>query len=115
MTKQPQIKQRFLRYDTHEKKKKKRDELDSIKLRNFYASKDTLKNVKRSSFVAQWIKDLVLSLQPPGSLLWCGFDSWPGNFHMLRAQPKRKKKKKKVKKQPTDWEKILANHISDRA
>ena len=28
----------------------------------------------RSSAVAQWVKDLALSL------LWCGFDSWPGKF-----------------------------------
>ena len=26
--------------------------------------------------MAQWVKDLVLSL------LWLGFDPWPGNFHM---------------------------------
>ena len=24
------------------------------------------------------------------SLLWLGFDPWPGNFHGLRAQPKEK-------------------------
>ena len=29
------------------------------------------------------------------SLLWRGFDPWPGNFCMLRVQPKKKKKKKK--------------------
>ena len=30
----------------------------------------------------------MLSLQRLGLLLWQGFDSWPGNFHMLWAQPK---------------------------
>ena len=24
-------------------------------------------------------------------LLWGGFDPWPGNFHVLRVQPKKKK------------------------
>ena len=37
-----------------------------------------------SSFVAQWVKDLALSLQQLGSLLWCGFDLWPGNFYVLQ-------------------------------
>ena len=32
---------------------------------------------KRSSLVAQWIKDLALSLLQLGSLLWLGFDPWP--------------------------------------
>ena len=27
------------------------------------------------------VKDLVLSLQGLGSLLWHRFDPWPGNFH----------------------------------
>ena len=38
--------------------------------------------VLRSSLVAQWVKDPMLSL------LWCEFDPWPGNFHMPLAQPK---------------------------
>ena len=45
-------------------------------------------------FVAQLVKDLALSLQWLRSLLWCVFDSCPGNFHMLWAQPKKKKKTK---------------------
>ena len=32
------------------------------------------------------IKDLALSLQWLGSLLWHGFKSWPGNFCMPQAQ-----------------------------
>lgn len=35
----------------------------------------------------QWVRDLVvLSPQQLGSLLWCGFHPWSGNFHMLQAQ-----------------------------
>ena len=33
--------------------------------------------------MAQWVKDPVLSLQWLGSLLWCRFDPWPRNFHVL--------------------------------
>ena len=39
--------------------------------------------------MAQQVKDLVLSLQWLRSLLWHGFSPWPGNFHMLRVQPKK--------------------------
>ena len=42
--------------------------------------------------MAQQVKDSVLSLLWPGSLLWQGFDPWPGNFFMLQALPKKKKK-----------------------
>ena len=35
--------------------------------------------------MAQWVKDLLLSL------LWCGFNPWPRNFHMPQAQSKKKK------------------------
>ena len=38
----------------------------------------------RSSLVAQWFKDPVLSLP------WHRFDPWPGNFCMLKARPKKK-------------------------
>ena len=42
--------------------------------------------------MAQWVKDLALSL------LWQEFDPWPGNFQMPWGQPKKKKKeRKKVK------------------
>ena len=30
-----------------------------------------------------------MSLQCLGSLLWCGFDPWPRNFHMPRAHLKK--------------------------
>ena len=45
--------------------------------------------------MVQWVKDLALSLQWPGWLLWCRGDPWPGNFHTLWVWPKKKKKKKK--------------------
>ena len=38
----------------------------------------------------QWVKDLALSLQQLGSLLWHGFDPWSGNFHMTWSLPKNK-------------------------
>ena len=41
--------------------------------------------------MAQWVKDLALSPQQLGSLLWQGFDLWPRNFHMPHAQSKREK------------------------
>ena len=48
----------------------------------------------RSSLVVQQVRDLAVSLQQLGSLLWCGFNSWARNFHMMRAQLKKKKKKR---------------------
>ena len=49
-------------------------------------------NIKKSmyelSLVVQWVKDLVVSLQWLGSLLWHGFDPWPRNFCMPRVWPK---------------------------
>ena len=43
--------------------------------------------------MAQWIKDLVLSLEYLGFLLWCRFSRWPGYFHMPWARPQKKKEK----------------------
>ena len=39
--------------------------------------------------VAQCVKDLALSLQWPGLLLYSRFSPWPGNFCVPQAQPKR--------------------------
>ena len=36
---------------------------------------------------------MALSLQWLWGLLWHGMDPWPGNFHMLHSQKKKKKKK----------------------
>ena len=46
--------------------------------------------------MAQQVKDLVLSLQQLGLLLWRGFDPWPRNFHILQEGERKKKKKKNV-------------------
>ena len=51
----------------------------------------------RSSFVAQWVKNLALWLLQLWSLLWCGFDPWPRNFCLPWGQPKRKKKQDNYK------------------
>ena len=50
----------------------------------------------RCSLVVQQVKDLPFSLQQLGLLLWCRFNSCPGNFVMLQAQPKSKSKPKTV-------------------
>ena len=58
---------------------------------------DTLANLSiktslgQSSLVAQWVKDLALSLQQRSSLLRHRFDAWPRNFHMPHMGPKKKK------------------------
>ena len=39
------------------------------------------------------IKDLALSLQRLGSLLWCRFESWLRNFHVAVDEARKKKKK----------------------
>ena len=54
--------------------------------------------------MAQWVKDLALSLQWLGPLLWCGFNPWPRNFHMPWAWPKKKKKKF----EQTQWLRIMS-------
>ena len=41
-----------------------------------------------NSQVAQWVKDPALSLLWFGSLLWLGFDPWPGIICMPWAWPK---------------------------
>ena len=43
--------------------------------------------------MVQWVKDLVLSLQRLGLLLWCRFDPWLRNFHMSQKNFFKLKKK----------------------
>ena len=62
------------------------------------AKKMQLKTSK-SSCVAQHVKDPALSQQWLESLLWCGFDPWPGNVCMLQVQTKPNKQTKKQPKQ----------------
>ena len=59
----------------------------------------------------QRVKDPALSLLRLGSLLWHGFASWPGNFHMLCMQPKRKEKKNKQKQQQKKKNKIKMGEL----
>ena len=54
--------------------------------------------LKKGSFLAaQWVKNLALLLQQLGLLLWCSFDPWPRNFHMLQVQQKKNQKTKTSK------------------
>ena len=39
--------------------------------------------------MAQWVKDLALTLLWLGLLLWRRFNTWPGNFCMFWVQPKK--------------------------
>ena len=48
---------------------------------------DLLQDIEYEIFVAQQVKDLALSLQQRGLLLWLVFDPWPKNFYMPWAQP----------------------------
>ena len=50
-----------------------------------------------SSLVVQWVKDLALSLQKLGLLLWHRFDSLPRNFRHNQIKKKKQKKEKKKK------------------
>ena len=48
-----------------------------------------LKNyLERSRHVVQWVKDLAVSLLWLWLQLWCGFDPWPRNLHMLEVWKK---------------------------
>ena len=47
------------------------------------------------SFVAQWVKDLELSLLWLWLQLWSGFNSWPRNFCMPSVWQKKKKNEEK--------------------
>ena len=50
--------------------------------------------------MAQWVKDLVLSLQQLGLLLCLGCDSWPGKLPHAVGMAK---KKRKEKKERSEW------------
>ena len=60
--------------------------------------------------MAQWIKDLTLSLLSLGSQFWHDFDLWLENFHMLQAEPKKKKREREREHEipkPMDAAKVL--------
>ena len=66
------------------------------------------KSVSQWSYcVAQQVKDLALSLQWLGLLLWHGFDPWPVNFCMLQLWGKKKvnilRQKEKLISQSLTW------------
>ena len=72
-----------------------------------YKSHFILKNIcMRSSLVAQWVKDLTLSL------LWWGFDPWLGNFCLPWAQPNKwtNKQTNKQKTQPKTYAKDVGKN-----
>ena len=46
--------------------------------------------------MAQWVKDLALSLQQLGPLLWHGFNPWLRNFYMPQVQQKKKKNSEQI-------------------
>ena len=51
-----------------------------------------------SSLVVQWVKDLALSLQWLGLLLWLRFDPGPGNSYAMGVAKKPKPKPKNPQK-----------------
>ena len=50
----------------------------------------------QSSPMAQWVKDLAVSSHKFGSLLWGGFDPWPGNSICLGCGEKKKENSTEV-------------------
>ena len=61
--------------------------------------------------MVQWVKDLALSLQQLGLLLWHGFDPWPKNLHIPWAWWKKKfGGKQKVKIEPY-FMSLICNYI----
>ena len=53
--------------------------------------------------MAQWVKDLALSLLWLGSLLWHKFDPWPWNLHMPWTWPKKQSKVKSIDSRLSAW------------
>ena len=53
--------------------------------------------------MAQWVKDLVLSLMWLWLLLWHRFNPCPGNLHMPWAWPKKRKEKLAHHNIVKDW------------
>ena len=47
--------------------------------------------------MAQWVKDLVLSLQWFRLLLWLSIDPWPGTFHTTGAAKNKKRGRKHMR------------------
>ena len=64
------------------------------------------------SLVAQWVKDLVLSLQQLELLLWHGFNAWPQNCHMPHARGTAKQTKKPTFSDFTESTKRRKHHTN---
>ena len=61
--------------------------------------------------MAQWVKDLALSLLWLGSRLWGRFGLWPRNFHMPWVWPKKRKKKKEKKREKNKKKLFFFGHF----
>jgi len=57
-----------------------------------------------------WFKDLALSLLWLWLLLWCGFDPWPGTFHMPQVWPKERKNERKKE---VVWSSVVAQWLGN--
>lgn len=62
-----------------------------------------------SSLMAQWVKDLALSLQQLRLLLWCRFSPWPSEFNMPRADQRKKLKQNPLHPSNLEGSKIDKN------
>ena len=70
--------------------------------------KDKKKDEKMGRFlVVQWVKDLVLSLQWLGLLLWHEFDPWPGELPHAGGEAKKKDEKLVI-----HWDSCVAKSVS---
>ena len=67
------------------------------------SKKKKKKKKKESSLVAQGVKDLASSLLWLWSLLWRGFYSWLGDFHMLQAWLEKKNACPRLNAQYDHW------------
>ena len=67
-----------------------------------------LKNPNRNFLVAQWVMDLVFSLQWLGPLLWCRFSPWLKNIHVPQVQ------QTKTKQTKNNWQMQTITFILDK-
>ena len=60
-----------------------------------------LRGAASKSSLVQRVKDLELSLQWPGLLLWHGFDPWSRKFHTPQVWPKKREREGLLRRQVT--------------
>ena len=74
--------------------KQLRAEYDAKEVQSCTFCKDPSKPIPGTVFYLKYLRGVLLwfrgLLQWLGSLLWCEFDPWSGNFHMLWMRPKNK-------------------------